>query len=97
METLLGRPRLSGLLADFHAEIVRLLLPDELGSDALSRNAHALAGASGILGFTALSRACAAIEEGCRLQGDLDGLRRTAREAGRSALESLAVVSARLA
>ncbi|WP_430910678.1 Hpt domain-containing protein [Methylobacterium sp. sgz302541] len=97
MEALLGRQRLLVLLADFRGEIVRLLLPDGLPPDVLARNVHALTSASGMLGFTALSHACASIEEGCRGQADADGLRRSARNAGQSALDALAGVTARLA
>ena len=71
LEAVFGRARLMNLLAGLGTEIAQRLAGSEAQQDALSRDAHALVSASGTLGFGALSRACAELEQACHAGTDL--------------------------
>ncbi|WP_336485257.1 Hpt domain-containing protein [Methylobacterium nigriterrae] len=89
LEAVFGRARLMSLLAGLRAEIGRRLCAPGAPREDLSRDAHALVSASGTLGFQALSRACAALEEACHAGEEPGPALAAARRAGAATLEAI--------
>ncbi|KAB1074701.1 Hpt domain-containing protein [Methylobacterium planeticum] len=97
LEAVFGRARLLNLLAGLGIEIDRRLRDPEAQRDALARDAHALVSASGTLGFSALSRACAALEQACHAGtgvGPALAAARRSAEAASDAIDRLRVRAA---
>ncbi|GBU19920.1 MULTISPECIES: hypothetical protein [Methylobacterium] len=89
IEGLVGRARVDALLGALHNEIRGRLLADGLESEPFCKAAHGLVYASATLGFSALSRACIAVEAAYRTGTEFETRRREAREAAESALAAL--------
>jgi HPt (histidine-containing phosphotransfer) domain-containing protein len=80
-----GRPTVVRLLTLLAADLGRL--QDDIGGGrgAIEAQAHAVRGAASSLGFTALARACAALEQACACGGPADVTLLAAREECRRA------------
>ncbi len=89
LSDLFGPVRLTAMLSSLQKEIEHRLDGSSDDVRVIGQGAHALASASGMLGFMPLSRACAALERACLNGHGIGSERSAARAAARRAREAI--------
>ena len=90
----IGRETCMRILDSFERDLRERLVEEEVDRDALARDAHALKGEAGQLGFTELAAACRDLEEACLDGRELLEPTARARTARGHALETIGTLRA---